>query len=69
MKPCTKCHQAKPLSEFDRTERTADGLEPQCKACRLEIGERKIKERNKPSSLKQWARGTMANLHLTERDY
>lgn len=32
-KQCSKCHEEKPASEFDRYKRTADGLQSQCKSC------------------------------------
>jgi hypothetical protein len=68
MKPCTKCQTPKPLSEFRKSNRTKDGLDTQCKACRREKA-KTAEARNTPSTLANWARGTMANLHLTERDY
>lgn len=33
-KACTKCGETKPLEEFYRNSRSADGRHPQCKACR-----------------------------------
>jgi len=68
MKICTKCHQAKPLSEFRRYNRTRDGLDTQCRDCR-KASAKTTQARNKLSARANWARGTMANLHLTERDY
>jgi hypothetical protein len=68
MKPCTKCTLAKPLCEFRRSNRTKDGLDTQCRSCRAAKA-KTAEARNTPSTRANWARGTMANLHLTERDY
>jgi hypothetical protein len=32
-KPCTKCGETKPTTEFSKNARTRDGLRPWCKAC------------------------------------
>jgi len=34
MKPCTKCKQIKPLSDFPRDKRAKDGRTSQCNACK-----------------------------------
>ena len=61
-KPCAKCHQVKPFVEFGKANRTKDGLATQCRDCRRAATK-------KAGAQSNWARGTMANLHLTERDY
>jgi hypothetical protein len=68
MKPCTKCDQPKPLTEFRKSNRTKDGLDTQCKACR-KAKAKTAEARNTPSTRAKWARGTLAKLHLTERGY
>jgi len=68
MKPCTKCQTPKPLSEFRKYNRTKDGLDTQCRSCR-QAAAKTTQARNTPSTRANWARGTMATLHLTERDY
>jgi hypothetical protein len=68
MKPCTKCQTPKPLSEFRKSNRTKDGLDTQCRDCR-KAKAKTTEARNTPSTRANWARGTLAKLHLTERDY
>jgi len=68
MKLCTKCQTPKPLSEFRKYNRTKDGLDTQCRSCR-QAKAKTAEARNTPSTRAKWARGTMAKLHLTERDY
>jgi len=68
MKPCTKCQTPKPLAEFRKSNRTRDGLDTQCRLCR-KAKAKTAEARNNPSTRANWARGTMAKLHLTERDY
>jgi len=68
MKTCTKCHQPKPLGEFRRYNRTRDGLDTQCRSCR-QAKAKTAEARNTQSTRANCARGTMAKLHLTERDY
>lgn len=33
MKRCSKCHQEKPLGDFNRYSRSKDGHQPYCRAC------------------------------------
>ncbi len=68
VKTCTKCKQEKPLAEFGRYTRTKDGLDTQCRSCR-QAKAKTAEARNTPSTRANWARGTLAKLHLTERDY
>jgi hypothetical protein len=67
-KPCTKCQTPKPLCEYRKSNRTKDGLDTQCRSCR-QAKAKTAEARNTPSTRANWARGTMAKLHLTERDY
>ena len=68
MKLCTKCQTPNPLSEYRKSNRTKDGLDTQCRACR-QAKAKTAEARNTPSTRANWARGTLATLHLTERDY
>ncbi len=33
MKKCCKCHEVKPLTEFNKREASKDGYQPRCKSC------------------------------------
>jgi hypothetical protein len=68
MKLCTKCYREKPFVEFRKSNRTKDGLDTQCRSCRRAKA-KTAEARNTPSTLANWACGTLANLQLTERDY
>ena len=68
MKPCTKCTLTKLLCEFRKSNRTKDGLDTQCRSCR-QAKAKTAEARNTPSTRANWARGTMAKLHLGPGDY
>lgn len=36
MKRCTICKQERPVTEFNKRKRSADGLQPHCRACNRE---------------------------------
>ena len=61
---CDHSHDLTLIGSLD----VSDGLDTQCKACR-QAKAKTAEARNTPSTRANWARGTMAKLHLTERDY
>ena len=70
MKQCTICKQTKPIGEFRKYSRNRDGLDTQCKACRVAAAQaNKTKIANMRSSRKQWASGTFRGLNLGAGDY
>ena len=55
-KLCTKCGKEKPISEFSKSARRADGLQRYCKSCMAEynrIHYRKIKRFIEPKQQKE----------------
>jgi hypothetical protein len=59
-KPCSKCGEVKPLSEYHRAPNTRDGHAARCKACRREdtTGYR-IRRREAEKAAENRARGGM----------
>jgi hypothetical protein len=43
LKPCSKCQEAKPVTEFHKNGYAADGLRSACKACTAEINRASIR--------------------------
>lgn len=37
MKQCSTCKQLRPVTEFHKSSKAPDGLQPRCKACKLEV--------------------------------
>lgn len=44
MKMCSKCHEEKELTEFHRKKKTGDGLQAECKTCRLKLNREYLQE-------------------------
>lgn len=62
LKKCSKCKVEKPCSEFYKNKSTTDGLNYQCKECKLEYNKKnidKIRERAKAA----WIKNQLNNLN------
>jgi len=65
-KRCTKCDQAKPLSEFHKDPRTRDGLRTLCKDCAIENTRESQARRRQAMGDEQW-RAHQAELRRRSR--
>lgn len=69
MKTCTKCQQAKPVSEFYKNARYADGYLSWCKACHREYYRRPEQKKKGNALVKAWTEKNKEHVSKYAQEY